>query len=329
MFSNFRVGALLTLFLLLFNSHDSFAKKMYRWVDENGAVYFSDQVPPDQVQHQRETMNEKARVLDKVDKAKTAEQMVQQKRLEALRQEQAKIIAKQAASDKVLLATYRSLEDINRALNNKLALLETEKKGLEANKQRFEQQLLLQQQQAANHERNAQKIPEKLLKDIAATRQQIDFSSQELARHEQKREVLEKEFRADITRFEFLLTQGVSNRPQQTVKASSNNEIGLFICQDSVQCENAWKIAGEFVYKYATTGHDVETERLVMTAPPVNDSDLSLSVSKLGEGNEQQIFLDIRCKSSNMGQELCDSEKAQAIRQGFAEYIQSQLTPQQ
>jgi len=315
--------------LLLFNGTDSYAKKMYRWVDENGSVYFSDQVPPDQVKHQRETMNEKTRVLDKVEKAKSTEELIQQKRLEALRREQEKIIAKQAANDKVLLATYRSIEDINRAFNNKLALLDIEKKGLEGNKQRLEQQLQQQQQQAANHERNAEKIPEKLLKAIATTRQQIDFSSQELVRHEQKHQALEQEFKADMVRFEFL-SQDDNLKNKQTTPASNNNhELGLFVCQDHAQCDKAWKIATDFVYQYATTGRDVETEKLVMSAAPVNDSDLSLSASRLGEGDTQQIFLDIRCKSSNIGQELCASEKVRTIRQSFAGYIQQQLTPQQ
>lgn len=328
--SRYRALTLPLFLLLFFNSTDSDAKKMYRWIDENGNVYFSDQVPPDQVKHQRETLNEKTRVLDRVEKAKTPEQLIQQKRLDALRQEQEKIIAKQAASDKVLLATYRSLDDINKALENKLALMDGESKVIEGNKQRLEQQLLQQQQQAANHERNGQKVPEKLLADISSTRQQLDFSAQEILRQQQKRQLIEKEFKADIARFEFL-TQAYSDGKTQPTNplANANNELGLFVCQDASQCEKAWKIAAEFVYKFATTGRDVETEKLIMSAAPVNDGDFSLSVSKLGEIDAQQIFLDIRCKSSAIGQELCSSEKAQAIRKGFAAYIQLQLTSQQ
>jgi hypothetical protein len=65
-----------------------------------------------------------------------------------------------------------------------------------------------------------------------------------------------------------------------------------------------------------------------MSAPPVEDEDLSLSVSKLNEANVQQIFLDIRCKASTIGQELCSSEKARTIRQGFSTFIQLKLTSQ-
>ncbi|QPK63409.1 DUF4124 domain-containing protein [Methylomonas sp. LL1] len=327
------IALILVFPLLLVGAADCHAKKkMYRWVDENGNVYFSDQVPPDQVQHERETLNEKARVLDRVEKAKSAEELERQKRLEALRKEQEKIIAKQAANDKVLLATYRSLDDLNRALENKLALMDGEKRVIQGNIQRFEQQLLQQQQQAANHERNAQKVPQKLLDDITSTRQQIDLVKQELGRHELKRQTVEKEFRADIARFQFLTQDyaggGKTGQVDQALN-NSNNELGLFVCQDAAQCEKAWKVAGQFVYQYATTGRDVETDKLVMTAAPFNDDDLSLSVSKLDKDGGQQLFLDIRCKASNIGNELCAGEKAQAIRRGFAAYIQQQLTSQQ
>lgn len=325
--------SLLLIFpLLLAGMNDSYAKKkLYRWVDEEGNVTFSDQVPPDQVQHKRETLNEKAQVLDVVDKARTPEELARQKRLEELRKEQEKIIAKQAAADKVLLATYRNLDDMNRALENRLALLDGKKRVIEGNKQRFEQQLFQQQQQAANHERNAQKVPEKLINDIAATRQQIALTEQELQRHEQERQTVEREFRADMARFEFLTQASADADASQNKLAASNanNELGLFVCQDAEQCEKAWKFAAEFVYKYATTGRDVETDKLVMTAAPSKDSDFSLSASKLEQSGTQQIFLDIRCKSSNVGQELCASEKAQSIRRGFSPYIQSQLSSEQ
>lgn len=318
--------------LLLIGASDSYAKKrLYRWVDDEGNVTFSDQVPPDQVQHKRETLNEKAQVLDVVEKAKTPEELARQKRLEELRKEQEKIIAKQAAADKVLLATYRNLDDMNRALENKLALLDGKRRVIEGNKQRFDQQLLQQQQQAATLERNGQKIPEKLLKEIASSRQQIELTQQELQRHELERQAVEREFRADMARFEFLTRDynDTGDTEKRLAASNANNELGLFVCQDAAQCQKAWKFAADFVYQNATTGRDVETDKLVMTAAPVNDTDFSLSASRLDQGGSQQIFLDIRCKVSNIGQELCNSEKAQAIRRSFSAYIQSQLSSEQ
>jgi hypothetical protein len=324
---------ILVLALLFAMDEAAFAKKMYRWVDENGNVYFSDQVPPDQVQHKRETLSEKARVLDVLEKAKTAEQIVQQKRLDALRKEQEKIIAKQNANDKVLLSTFRSIDDMNKALSNKMASLDAGRKVIEGNIERLEQQLQQQQQQAANLERGGSKIPPKLLTDIATSKQQIDAGKQDLARHQQDQQNSEKEFKADIARFQFLTqannSDGKPGNGDNLAASNASNELGLFVCQDTAQCEKAWKIAGEFVATHSTTGQDVESEKLIMRAAPQKDDDLSLSVSLLERNNNLQIFLDIRCRQSSIGNELCSGAKAQSIRQAFAPFIQSSLAAQQ
>lgn len=309
------------------------AKKLYRWVDENGRVYFSDQVPPEQVQHKRETLNQNAKVVDVVDQAKTAEELVQQKRLQALRLEQEKIIAKQAANDKVLLATYRTQEDIERAQANKMALLDSEKKAIEGSRQRLQQQLQQQQLNAANLERNAQKVPDKLLADIAASKQQLALNEQELARHMQARQVAEEAFEADIARFR-ILTRADSAQPNMQAGSEmlpNDNELGLFVCRDAAQCDKAWQAAKVFVDRYATTGRDVDTDKLVMTAAPAGDNDLALSVARMGQGDSQRLFLDLHCKLSTLGQELCSGDVAQSLRKGFAAFIRLQLssTPEQ
>lgn len=321
----------LALAMPMLAADPAFAKKMYRWVDDNGNVYFSDQVPPDQVQHKRETLNEKARVTNIVEKAKTAEQIAQQKRLDELRKEQEKIIAKQAANDKVLLSTFRNIEDLQKAIANKSAALDAARKVIEGNIELLESQLRQQQQQAANLERSGSKLPEKLLNDIAASKQQIEFAKQDLQRHQAERQNSEKEFKADIARFQFLTQTQKTGKTDKSSLAASNasNELGLFVCEDADQCEKAWRIAGEFVANNSTTGQDVESEKLIMRAAPQTDTDLSLSVSLLESNNVRQIFLDIRCRQSSLGVELCASAKAQAIREAFAPYLQSQLAAQQ
>ncbi len=311
--------------------HSVYAKKMYRVYDENGNVYFSDQLPPDQVQYKRETLSEKARVLNSVEKAKTAEQLKLQKRLEQLRKDQEKIVAKQASNDKVLLSTFRSLDDMNKGMERKLAAFDFEKIAIEGNISRYEQQLKQQQLQAAELERNDQKIPDTLLAAIAASKQHISAAKQELDHHMAERQKIEKEFKADIARFQFLTqaTAEAKNSAKSLAESNAINALGLFICVDDSQCEKAWKFAGEYVAKHSTTGADVETDQLIMHAAPASDDDLSLSVSRMTANNGiLQIFLDVRCKQSSIGEELCLSHKVQTLREEFAPYLQSQLTSQ-
>jgi hypothetical protein len=307
------------------------AKKMYRWVDEAGNVYFSDQVPPDQAQFKRETLNEKAKVLDVLEKAKTPAQIAQQKKLDALRVEQDKIIAKQISNDKVLLANFRTLADIQRAYDNKRTALDLDQKLLEGNIKRLEQQLLKFQQQAADLERNAQKVPDKLVTDMAAAKQGLEAAKIELNHRIADRQKTEKELQADLDRYQFL-TQSAEERKKlsslPTDESKEVNSLGVFTCQNASQCEQAWKIAGEFVAEFSSTAKNIESDKLIMRAMPQSDDEFSLSVAKLESDGQQQIFLDVHCTQTSLGDDLCRSNKIKNLRQSFVPYVQSQLASQ-
>ena len=304
---------------------------MYRWVDEQGRVFFSDVVPQDQIKYKREALNESIRVIEVVEGVKTEEQIELEKRLKILRWEQEKIIAKQKSNDKVLLSTFRNLEDMKAALNGKLSALDAQRKVVEGNLLRLQIQLQKQQKKAASYERNGQKIAKKLLTEIAASKEQIESAKTEILRHFEKRAAIKKEFEMDIARFKFL-TQSKTNASQLSSKTAEHKaakELGLFICENAAQCKKAWNVARQFVDKHSTTDIDIDNDKLIMRATPVTDTGLSLSVSKLKlNGHRQQIFLDIRCRKSTLGMELCISPKVKAIRRSFSQFVQSGLTPE-
>ena len=104
--SYFTTCIVITVLFLILGEQSALAKKMYRWVDEHGNVRYSDQVPPDQVKHRRESLNDNARVVETVEKEKTKAQRELDKRLLILRKQQDDIIAKQKSHDKVLLSKF-------------------------------------------------------------------------------------------------------------------------------------------------------------------------------------------------------------------------------
>jgi hypothetical protein len=104
-------------------------------------------------------------------------------------------------------------------------------------------------------------------------------------------------------------------------------ELGLYLCNSSSQCAKAWESAHQFVRRFSTTPIDIDNDKLLMTAEPAADSDLSLSVSKIDMGNnQQQLFLDIRCRQSSLGMELCAGDKVRDIRTSFRSYIENAVT---
>ncbi|MGR9099440.1 MAG: DUF4124 domain-containing protein [Gammaproteobacteria bacterium] len=318
----------LFLLLLLLGS-PVHGKKLYRWYDEEGNIFFSDKVPPQHSIYQRDSLNNQGRVIQTIEAPKSVEELELEKRLEALRQEQEKIITKQQSHDKVLLSTFRSEEDMRLSLDRKLLAIGSREKAAEGNLIRLENQLKGQIKDAAEHERNGRKVPPDLLAKIEASKIQIGQAKANVAVHVQSREDAVKSFQADLERFRFL------NHTQQSDKAEADNSaeikagnlLGLYSCRDDQQCATAWRLAKAYVEKHSTMPIEQETDDLIMTESPYSDQDISLSVSKIKKKEEKvQIFLDIRCKKNSLGDALCASAKINGIRTSFRPYIAAHLS---
>jgi len=305
----------------------SAAKKMYRWVDEEGKVFFSDQVPAKDVRHRRESLNENARVVDVVEKEKTKAERELVKRLVLLRKQQEAIINKQKSHDKVLLSTYRSVNDMEVALRGQMLAFDSKRKVVRGNLNRLELQLLQKQRKAAQYERDGRSIPANLLTDISTSKAQIDSTYMEISIQFQKKKRNRQEFENDIARFAYLIKM---NREDDSgyfnAKHKAANELGLFLCKTSDLCNRAWVSAKQYIRINSTVAIDIETDTLIMSHAPYRDDDLSLSISKMKEEDgSQQLFLDIRCRKSSLGDELCRSSRVKDIRHSFNDFIKSTL----
>jgi hypothetical protein len=119
-----------------------------------------------------------------------------------------------------------------------------------------------------------------------------------------------------------------STNPSEVKTASLKeaNELGLFFCENDKQCNKVWELARDFINKYSTTPPDIYNDKLIMNRAPATDNDMSLSLSKITIDNDNyELFLDIRCRESVAGKELCAGEKARAIRSAFRPYINEAL----
>ncbi len=322
----FSISLVLICCLALGHSQPAFAKKMYKWVNEKGETIFSDQVPPEQAQHRREALNEKGRVVEITEQARTKEQQAMDNRLEALRKEQEKIIEQQKANDKVLLSTFRNIDDMQASLYATMQSLDSQRNVAQGNLKRVELQLETQQKQAGTLERNGKKVPQTLLDEIKKTEAQIQLAYGEINKHIEKKNRVKAEFEADIERFKFL-TQSPEDTAQGAEQATEHkvaDELGLYHCATEALCIQALGSVREFIKRHATTPIDTDTDKLLLGRAPANDSDLSLSVSRIEDENKkQQLFLDIRCRESSLGAELCASQKVRDIKAAFRPFIES------
>lgn len=309
----------------------AYAKTMYKWVDANGKVSFSDQVPPTKAGLGHQELDKNANVVKVAEKAKTKEELEMEKRLILLRKQQEKIIIQQKAHDKKLVSSFLNITAMDTTQKSKMQALAGQEQEMQTNIKQLEQELADLHKQAANFEIKNTKVPQDVLNQIEENQKKTAKTKETLKQLQLKKTDAEKEFAVDRARYLFL-TQSAkasgANAKDSTADKSAPqiNQPGLFSCDNAAQCEKAWPIAKEFVKNNSAAKITVDSETLFMSEDPVSDTDLNLSISKMAaEGNKTEIFLDIRCTNTVAATALCASSKAEEIRVRFNDYIKVKL----
>ena len=174
--------------------------KMYKWTDKQGVVHYGSDIPPEYADQQKEQINAQGQTIKTIDGAMTPEQRAA--RDKAKLEDAAK--KEQQEHDKVLLSTYGSVTDIERARDSRLAAIQgqinlassavatLEKEGVQLEKQR-----------------SVAKDPERLAKvdaAIAKQRHEMNANQRSVMTKQDEKLSVEKQYDADIARYRELTT---------------------------------------------------------------------------------------------------------------------------
>lgn len=110
---------LLWLALLLALATPSYAQSIYKWVDEDGIVHFGHNVPPEMVREEHQRLNSQAVILEHVEDADIPHMLLE---VELTQNQLAARVKK-----RLLLATYRSVDDITSVRDRSLNIVDTER----------------------------------------------------------------------------------------------------------------------------------------------------------------------------------------------------------
>lgn len=199
---NKQIGMILVLLLMVCSSH---AAKLYKWVDENGKVHYSDKVPPEHNKYAREEMNDQGVVTDAKEreltpeekKARAAElqkarELAEQQRLEAIRIEKER---------KAILMSYSSEEQIERLKQERLD-------SLNRNIEMAEDNLVIQQKnledllkRAADRERNGQTVSKTFLDQMEKLKGQIEYQKSFITNKKEELVTTEAKYDGEIEKF--------------------------------------------------------------------------------------------------------------------------------
>ena len=292
---------------------------LYKWVDEQGNVHYTDRVPPEVTERERAELNKRGMTVKRFEAAKTPEEIAREKELEQLRAEQKRVEAEQRAADEVLLRTFRSEDDIIMARDGKVTAIDTMIDVSRGSIAKQQERLADMQRQAADMERQGKGVSRRHVDDMEALREVINDGYSAIVRNEQVRQAIIDKYDHDLKRFRTLKT------PEKAAEAAppAKERVALLDtvvpCKDAAECDRLWGKAEAYVRASATTPIRMTGKNIVATAPGQKDDEYSLTLSLLPdrEGSGVRLFLDLQCRSTPQGREFCKGPKADQVRRGF------------
>ncbi len=298
----------------------------FRWVDEKGTVHYSDQVPPEQAKTRHSKLSARGFEVETVEAPKTPEQVEREQLLKQLRTQQEKVLNEQRDQDQALMRTYRSTEEILTALKVKLDSLESNIRMTQASIDRDTQSLATHEKRAGESVSKGQPVSQATHDSIAALRKRMTAYQNQIQRTENEKLATSDRFGRDMKRF--LAIKAMQDRNENpnvdwtrsVAKAMGNGPgdiISVVECEGKSQCDHYWALAGDYLRRKSGYHVAVETEKILQTPYPRNDTDFGITITRLTGKTNFLIFMDVICRPTSVGEQLCKGERVREVHEGF------------
>lgn len=185
-------------------AHPAAAQKLYRWVDKEGVVHYTDSVPPEYAELDRDILNKQGVRVGGEEGVRTEEERAEEARVLAEAEAEREAKAAAARRDQILLDTYLSVEEIELLRDRRVELLEARIKVTEQYLNNLRKRMVDLDRESKEYRPNTPEgrpMPANLALDIQRTTGAINLYEGTLSttRNEQGR--WRERFAADITRF--------------------------------------------------------------------------------------------------------------------------------
>ena len=194
---------------VLFWSSELYAADiLYRYKDKSGGIILNEYIPPEYVALGYTVLNSQGMVIRVVPPALTADEINRQEKAKKEKAVKDAKRKKQLEEDERLLRIYSVPEDVERALERKLASIDV----FIQSKQGVIQELLNQKQKiqakAADLERSGKDVPSHLLVEMKALQQMVADHQSIIDAQENEKKVQRHRFQQDLERLKQLLKPG-------------------------------------------------------------------------------------------------------------------------
>ncbi len=191
------------------------AAEVYRWVDENGEVHYSETLPPNFEDKGHDVLNQRGIVLDE-DKKLTPPPPKEKPKKEELKElprdssglKRPKALYSEAEMqrrmDNFLMLRYHSEQEIDEAMNVEIKQLAYDKRLLETTRESMLEAYRGQIRQAANKQRAGEQVTDGVAREIASLRANLTDNQQSLDSLLKRENEIRGEFQKQLDRYRYL-----------------------------------------------------------------------------------------------------------------------------
>lgn len=182
------------------------AAALYKWIDENGEVRYSDRVPPTQADKKRHTLNKQGMVIGTREAAKSREELAAEAAAREAREkklaEDTRLKQAQDKKDRVLLLTFSSEQEMNNVRDNRIEVIESVIRlintSIEATEKRLEQ---LRTTADNNYISKGKEVPGGLAQNIEHFSRKVASRNEQLRLKQKEKRKISQQFELDLARY--------------------------------------------------------------------------------------------------------------------------------
>ena len=196
-------------------------KKVYRWVDADGNVHYTESLPPEHRDSGHDVLNDQGLVIDENQRL-TPQKTDDQKSEEEIKAEEAAELPrdssglprpkplyteaeKQQRMDNFLMLRYESEQEITDAMDVEIKQLNYDRRLIEGSQASIMEAWRGQIREAANRQRAGQTVDDGVQREVTKLQSELVQNRRELAALKEREAKIRADFQAQLDRYRFLL----------------------------------------------------------------------------------------------------------------------------
>ena len=216
-FIKHNLTALLVLTLLLCSASVPVAAgSLYKWIDENGQIRYSDRLPASQAKKKHQQLDGRGFVVSTTEDARSEEDLAAEAEAKRLAEEQAKKDAAAKAiqdkKDQVLLLTYSSEEEMNLAHEDRVEVIDSVirliNKSIASTQEKLDE---LEARAETNFTSKGRDVPGGLAQKIEHFSRKIENRNAQLQLKQDEKAKINQQHEMDIARLRLLKSEETQN----------------------------------------------------------------------------------------------------------------------